>query len=298
MDEKSGPEPEQDLDTTQAVTPPAAPEPTTQISQEELDRKMAQELARRGVAGDEVQRLMTVSRGGSIVPPPKKGPSIATPPELPPSEAFKPHPKISLPEFRESTAQERIEADRILTNANISRRRGLYKQAEGECRQALDLIPADAAALELYGDILQGSGRVDDAVFAYERAVKADPNRKTAEKKYAELTLAQNREIEMLREEFIPRNASISILFSAVFPGAGQLYNGETIKGILVAAAFLACMFAIFFSPYGLPKDKGLGLPTSLVMLLGAVAVLYLYAVVDANLSARRGGRRKSGWEV
>src|SRR5437588_10801481 len=173
--------PPDELEVTQAVQPPQGPEPTVQISQEELDRRMAHELSRRGVASEEVARMLALSRG-ELPPPPKRkgGPVLTSPPELPPSEAFKPLPSITLPEFRESSAQERIEADRQLTAANISRRRGLYKQAEKECRDALELIPSDAAALELYGDILQGTGRVDDAVFAYERAVKADPNRKTA----------------------------------------------------------------------------------------------------------------------
>ncbi len=298
MEERPEQAPPTDLEVTQAVDTPPAPEPTTQISQEELDRQLASELSRRGVAPDEVQRLISLGRGETPIQQTKKsGPAIVSPPVLPPSESFKPQPTITLPEFREASTQDRIEADRLLTAANISRRRGLFKQAEKECRDALELIPADAAALELYGDILQGVGRVDDAVYAYGRAVESDPNRKSAEKKYAELTLAQNREIEMLREEILPRNPTLAIFLSSILPGAGQVYNGQIVKGLVVAAAVLACVWLLGWTNLGFPGSHN-RLTNSVAGLMIVAALIYGYGVVDANSTARRGTRRGSGWEV
>src|SRR5262245_53771397 len=85
-------------DRTQAVEPPPQP------SAEERDRKLAAELARRGIPPDEIQRL--VARGREEPPPPpKKGARvIPTPPPIPPSEAFTPKPTITLPDGRESSA--------------------------------------------------------------------------------------------------------------------------------------------------------------------------------------------------
>jgi hypothetical protein len=287
---------------TQAFAAPQTDEKTTTVdpvSQQDADRRLAGELARRGIPPDEVQRLL--SRGREDLAPlrgkKRPNPALASPPELPPSEAFIPNPTVTLPEFRENTTAERIEADRLLTVANIDRRRGLYKQAEKECMDALQLVPSDAAAIELFGDIMQNVGRVDDAAYAYGRAKEADPKRKTAEKKYAELMLMQNKEIELLRQEFIPRNPSVAILFSAVLPGAGQLYNGELFKGVITLAAVLACTAAILWSPYGVPHSQA-GLPNSLVLLLIVLGVIYLYAVIDAKICATRGKRAKSGWEV
>ncbi len=283
---------------TASPTAVQAPAAETLETQQVADRRLAQELSRRGIAPDEVQRLLSLGRADIPQPTKKRGaPALVSPPELPPSEAFVPKPTITLPDFREHSTQERIDADRLLTGANISRRRGLFKQAEKECLEAIQLVPADAAALELLGDILQSVGRVDDATYAYGRAMEADSSRKTAEKKYAELMLAQNREIEILRQEFIPRNPSVAVLLSGVLPGAGQMYNGETIKGLIALGVTLGILAAIFWSPYGLPHSQN-GIPNSLVTLLIAFCVVYLYAVIDAKIGASRGKRMKSGWEV
>jgi TM2 domain-containing membrane protein YozV len=253
----------------------------------------------RGVPPDEIQRLISL---GNVAGPEKttKNPTPAAPLplELLKEEPFVPKPQITLPAFRDSTEQERAEADRMLTAANVARRRGNFKAAEDSVRSALELAPGDAAALELYGDILQSVGRVDDSAFAYQRAMEADPARKSAEKKYAELALLQNRSVLYLAEEHIPRSPLVAVLFSAVFPGAGQLYNGDMVKGIVTAAVTLALVLAIFFSPWGIPSQKTEQVPASLVVLILILCIVYIFAVIDANLSARRGKRMPSGWEV
>ena len=277
-------------ETTQAVK--------TETPQE-ADRRLAADLARRGVPPEEIQRL--VSMGREAAPTARtKAPSasMVIPPELLKEEPFVPKPEITLPEFRDSSIQERTEADRLLTAANVARRRGNFKEAENNVRSALELVPKDAAALELYGDILQGVGRVDDAAFAYNRAVEADSGRKTAEKKYAELALAQNRFVHVLREEFIPRSAFVAVLLSAVFPGAGQLYNGETAKGVITSALTSLFVYLILWSRWGVPSQKTEQIPSSLIVLILLFAIVYIYAVVDANISAKRGKRMKTGWEV
>lgn len=280
---------------TEALT---APSPSAE-TQQERDKRLASELARRGVPPDEIQRLVAMGRE-QPAPTEKVSsmPTLMIPPELLKEETFVPRPEITLPDFRDSTDEERQEADRLLTAANISRTRGNFKDAESNVRDALERVPKDSAALEIYGDILQSVGRVDDAAFAYQRALEANPARKTAEKKYAELALLQNRAVHLLREEHIPRSPLVAVLFSAVFPGAGQLYNGDTVKGAVTAVLTLILVVAIFWSPWGIPSQKTEQIPSSVITLIILMAVVYLWAVLDANVSAKRGKRLKSGWEV
>lgn len=281
-------------DQTQEV-PATSPPP----SPEEQDRRLAATLTQRGVPPEEVQRLLALGRGATSSPAvaKKASPGLASPPPIPPSAPYVPKPTITLPPFREATPQERMRADSLLTAANVARRRGNFKEAEQRCREAIELTPQDAAALELYGDIFQSVGRVDDALFAYERAKEADPNRASAEKKYAELMLLQNREIERLREEFIPRNANVAVLFSALMPGAGQVYNGEPLKGFLIFLTMVVCLLVLGWTGLGFPGSEG-RISASLVFFVALAALTYIYAVVDANIIARRGKRPKTGWEV
>lgn len=297
--ETAAPIPDAERQTLKADRTQEVPEASASLSPEEQDRRLAATLAQRGVPPEEVQRLLALSRGEtpSSAVAKKASPGLASPPSIPPSEAYVPKPTITLPPFREATPQERMRADSLLTAANIARRRGNFKEAEQRCREAIELTPQDAAALELYGDIFQSVGRVDDALFAYERAKEADPNRASAEKKYAELMLLQNREIELLREEFIPRNANIAVLFSALMPGAGQVYNGEPWKGLLIFLTMVVCVLVLGWTGLGFPGSAG-RISASLVFFIALATMTYIYAVVDANIIARRGKRPKTGWEV
>ncbi|MEP6755909.1 MAG: hypothetical protein ABJA67_10450, partial [Chthonomonadales bacterium] len=138
-------------------------------------------------------------------------------------------------------------------------------------------------------------GKVDDALFAYNRAVEADPKRSLAEKKYAELMLLQNREIDMLREEFLPRNATVAVLISSLFPGAGQIYNGDTIKGIFLMVSDLGIFYLLGWTPYGFHKGP---LSAPLVIMILLAGGLYIYGVIDAYKGAQRGRKMGSGWDV
>ena len=276
---------------TVEVPPPVEPAPKPLSD----DKKLAAELAKRGVASDEVQRLLAM---GTAKPTSgkKSKVNLVAPPAIPPSVPYVPKPTITLPPFREATAQQRMDADRQLTAANIARRRGQFKEAENACRAALELMPKDAPALELYGDILQSVGQVDNALYSYERALEADPTRKTVEKKYAELMLLQNREIELLRSEYIPRSPMVAVLSSALLPGTGQLYNGETTKGLLILLASFGCIGSALWIN-SRPHGRGV-VPTSIYIFIVVSCLIYAYSVVDANNVARRGKKLKTGWEI
>ena len=262
------------------------------------DRKIALELERKGVSKAEVEQFLAMNRpvaaqkGKTGKPIPVDLSTI-----IPPSKPYVPKPTIALPAFRESTVLERMDADKLLTSVNISRRRGQFAQAETDCRAALMLIPKDGAALEMYGDILQSVGRVDDALYAYERALQADPKRTLSEKKYAELMLLQNREIEMLRVEYVPKNPTVAVLLSSLFSGSGQIYNGDTLKGIVLITIFVGCIFAVGKTTQGGQHGHySMNGPMVVIAVLGVSA--YIFGVVDALQCAKRGRKLASGWDI
>jgi tetratricopeptide (TPR) repeat protein len=270
------------------------------LSREEQDRRLATQLLKRGIPPEEVQRLIALGAQEAVsaqVGTPAKTPVAPMPTILPEEEPFVPKPTIILPPPRDATHAEKEQADRLLTAANLARRRGNYVEAEQRCREAIDKNPSDASALEIYGDILQATGRVDDAVLAYDRARQLDPNRRSAERKYADLVLQQNRSIELLSEEYIPRNPMVAVLMSSLLPGAGQMYNGQPVKGLLIAIGMLICVFVLGWTDYGFSTGLTSITPPLVIFMLLAGAI-YIYAVVDANMNARKGRRRKTGWEV
>ncbi|MGC8668186.1 MAG: tetratricopeptide repeat protein [Chthonomonadales bacterium] len=264
--------------------------PASSQNLQEENLRLATELARRGIPPEEINRLLSLG----AAPHAPQAPAQPEPTQAAPRKAFQPRPTITLPEFRPVSDAEKAQADRLLIQANIARRRNRYTEAERLCREAIEYTPSDAAALELYGDILQSIGRVDDALYAYDRARTADPNRSSAERKYAQLTLAQETDILSGAEGAAHRNPSLAVFLSATLPGAGQVYNGQAAKGLAIALAELLAVYLWLWTPLRNPT----GHPNLTAALVALAAVVYIYAVADANIGARQAGRSKSGWEV
>jgi TM2 domain-containing membrane protein YozV len=120
----------------------------------------------------------------------------------------------------------------------------------------------------------------------------------------------------------IPKDPLASAFFSATFPGTGQLYNKEYLRGILTAAGFYGGLFTFQYMLYRWeilnldtfyieeaynpsvvhqvtapkPEDRQVGLPTAEKVALGAGAALmagcYLWGIYDAYQGAKRYNRR------
>ena len=79
----------------------------------------------------------------------------------------------------------------------------------------------------------------------------------------------------------------MSFILSGIFPGLGQLYNGEYLKGVLfiIPGAVLTWLVS-----RAMPADLlALAQPSAAVMLLvAALLALWLWAIIDAW---RAGGR-------
>ena len=243
-------------------------------------RQAEQDLARMGMKPDEIRRLLDAN-ANTTAPPPltSASPLLAAIPVEPAPR----NPKLAvqqklaartadlqsfaaqlqsnsaaarvqaveavsldLPEFRPSTTQERTQAEAILREVYALRKREKYTEALGKCRQALDLVPADAAALEMFGDLLQGVARTNEAMAAYKRATEADPKRASAERKYGDLLVRQQQWSETDPEE-VPKNPIAAAAFSLLVPGAGQIHNGQTLKGAVLLTCAAISMAALLF---------------------------------------------------
>lgn len=189
-----------------------------------------------------------------------------------------------LPEFRESSMQERREAEALLREAHNLRRRERFGEAEQKCRQALELVPKDAPALELLGDILTGVAKLDEALAAYQRATEADPRRTSAEKKYGDL-LVRQQDFENYDPEAVQGNDWVPTLLSALLPGAGQCANGEWMKGVSIAAVLGGIYYFRIFSHTHVAR-KGTDWDTIVVFTI--MGILWVYAISDALSGSKR----------
>lgn len=328
------------LEPTQALAvPPASPPLTAAESHVSADalladetrrRRLESELARMGLSVEEVRRLLTAdatdtdplaktAAHAASAPPPvalagRSAPAPVTSQSLQSVAAERMSANLAarvkaldaislgLPDFRESSPAETRQSEGLLREASMLRRRERFKEAEAKCREALALVPKDAAALELLGDLFQGVARVDEALAAYKRATLADPRRSSAERKYGDLLMRQQN-WNVADPEAIPKNSFAAVLLSALLPGAGQLHNGEWGKGAFFLAATLVCVYLLAYSPWGFQGGhRHGGLNMSLMACIIVASLLYLAGLIDANMGAkqgdRRGGAGKSGWDV
>jgi tetratricopeptide (TPR) repeat protein len=305
----------------------------TLLSDVERRRKIEQDLARMGMSPVEIRRLLEADANSAdplkqsqqspaqapvVVPAPPTRPAKAKPArataetlanfaaQLQTNQAAVQvraieQAALGLPEFRASTPQEMLQAEALMRDAAMLRRREKYGEAEQKCRQALQLVPRDAAALEFLGDLLQGVARIDEALAAYKRAVEADSRRSAAERKYGELLMQQQR-WNASDPEAVPKNPLFAMLLSLLLPGLGQFHNSDTVKGLFFLAADAVCIYLLGFSPWGFAGEHGRhGVSASLVGCFIFTAVVYLSAAFDANVIARQGGPKRggsSGWDV
>lgn len=192
-----------------------------------------------------------------------------------------------LPAFRESSMQEKREAETLLREANNLRRREKFADAERKCREALEMIPKDAPALELLGDILVGVAKIDPALAAYRRAMEADPRRTTAEKKYGDLLVMQQ-QWSGVDPEAVQGNPWVPTLLSTLLPGAGQIANGEWFKGILVMLSLVGIYYYRSFAHITLLRKS---VDWNSLMLLSLAGVIYVWGISDALRVSRQKAR-------
>jgi tetratricopeptide (TPR) repeat protein len=233
--------------------------------------------------------------------------------------------------MRDLAQDEQI--NRLLTVANIQLRRGQAAEAEKAVLEILQSRPDDPAAHEMLADIRLTRGDFAGAEEALQKALALEPGRPTAEAKLARAALRRT-EQERIAQIGVAyaasdtalmrfsgggsrRNSQWAAFGSALVPGLGQYVNGETAKGIIIAAVYFLIIIimavmpdtsglfhqiSLFFVP-NLRADRAAAAPVSgftwfLLILLTAD---WLYAIIDAAAASRRASEsspKNDGWEV
>jgi tetratricopeptide (TPR) repeat protein len=206
-------------------------------------------------------------------------------------------------------SQDRLDA--LLREANILRLRGQAEEAEQCCRAALELEPQEATAHELLGDLLRERGRLEEAAERYQSALAAAPERPSAERKYAEVAL-ELADRQRLRDQaaFLlanppsqvqhRRNVTLAVLLSGLFPGLGQFYNQQPVKGAILVGAALVCLAMGGDALLRLAFTVIAARPSGAVSQWGAWFgflgfVFWLYSVIDAVVTAQKRGSGTAG---
>ncbi len=214
------------------------------------------------------------------------------------------------------------EVERLLRQANLQKMRGQLEDASASVQQALELMPDDADVWAMLGDLRQQAGDMQGAHDAYKRAHELAPDNPAIERKYAQTVLALTSQQEQfqlwqqaiegkLPEEELgpPRQPALAFLLSLVMPGLGQLYNGQIVKGGILLGIMLAGlslfmligdaktalenMIAFVVNPSRMRGD----ISQAHLLITLALFIVWVYAILDAPLSAAARNRRLPGVE-
>jgi tetratricopeptide (TPR) repeat protein len=209
------------------------------------------------------------------------------------------------------TQQNQEKLDALLREANVLRLRGQPEEAEARCRTVLESAPEEPTALEMLGDLTRGRGQLEEAAALYKRAFAAAPVRPSPEKKLAEVTLelAERQRLRdtaalMLQHPPSPqqqrRNVMIALVLSGLFPGLGQFYNHEAVKGTLLVLGSLICLWAggdaLFRLFFTVATTHASGAVNSFGAWFGLLwFVLWIYSVIDAVVTVQKRGQSAGG---
>lgn len=203
--------------------------------------------------------------------------------------------------------------NRLLTTAHVQRMRGNLDEAYSACEEAVTLDPESAVALDMLGDLQVARGELEPAMVHFRKAFQLDP-RPATEEKIAVLALRidEKKRGEAGADSLFPDatrkhlNPSLACALSMLFPGLGQLYNGEYRKGlafVIIWALLLPNLYLVVTAFLGPLVGHG---PRNIAGFVWLLALLQMGVVVasliDASLSAvainRGKTQEKSGWEV
>ncbi len=287
-------------------TPSEQPDPIppeTQARIRELQTLITEHQRKADKAEDEDIREahnLQVSRLGLKVARLRRGQPEELPSEVEKAieEEFEPLPK--------PTVEQLEEAEKLIRRSALERRRGNNQLAGDLLKQAIEVAPGSAMALEALGDDLMERKQFGAAQEAYRTAHRADPESPSIERKLASLSMKglANLSIEdQLRmgsfdSPFIQQgdavaSPKIAVFLSVLFPGSGQLVLGYTKKGLTILGIWLASsiLFIVFATKI---KTGHHSLPTIAYVPLALAAASWLAGVADISMVAK-GPQRLGG---
>jgi len=207
------------------------------------------------------------------------------------------------------TDPTRQRLDQLLREAHIQKMRQQTVAAEDLCKKALELVPDDAMALEMLGDMLVERGKYEDALDAFRRAAATTIRPEVIETKVARTVLRQAEEDrERLEAQLFlsgagaptkeRQNRSTAVLLSLICPGGGQLFKGQMVKGAILLAVTALSAFGwpdclkLLFTVFG--GSRGGEDPNGFLVVLGLVGLaVYIYSLMDAPTSTGRFSRSR-----
>lgn len=212
---------------------------------------------------------------------------------------------------------KRDEVERLLRQAHLEKMRGQSEQARATLQRALELMPDAPDVWELLGDYRREAGDWKGAHEAYQKAHELAPDNPHIERKFAEAVLRLSRQQEQYQmweralggketanATLLPRNPGLAFLLSMQMPGVGQLYNGQWVKGGVLLALWVLGWAVFMLTPgssdfvYNLlaylvnPTRVRGGISAFQVILALMLFVVWVYAMIDAPLSAAARNRR------
>lgn len=237
----------------------------------------------------------------------------------------------STPSLADDLEMERIrqKAGALVMGARRAQRKGQKDEARKLLQQAFLIDANDCGGLELLGDLFMEDGDQEKALKIFERGLQHHPKHHAFEEKIAlchvdldEMRRDQDRRMQILEQGGIEKWQLLStpraFTLSALLPGAGQAYVGQTERGLYCLGAaiitFTGWSFPLYFGLKGaraegvkslgdgfgvaLRNMSGIGPLWFWGMFAGWVAV-YIYASLDAMTQAEKINElRKQGWEV
>jgi TM2 domain-containing membrane protein YozV len=108
----------------------------------------------------------------------------------------------------------------------------------------------------------------------------------------ADDSLANRHPTERLADNSdVLKNPELAGALSVLVPGLGQVYNGETVKGISVLTGFLGGIAVCIAAKIGDTNDS---IGASGWLGVGMIGTAYLWGIIDAPLSANRINRENA----
>jgi tetratricopeptide (TPR) repeat protein len=235
----------------------------------------------------------------------------------------------STPDLRdELDAQMQSEkAGALVMAARSAHRKGEKDKARELLRQAFLIDANDCGGLELLGDLFMEDAEQEKALKIFERGLQHHPGHRAFEEKIglchvdlAEMRRDRDRRAQILEqggiEKWMLLSAPRAFALSALLPGAGQAYIGQTRRGLsllgIAVFTFLAWAIPLYFGlSSASAQGKGWGRFTAALhnmsapgllwfwLMVAAWVAVYTYAALDAMTQAEKINElRKQGWDV
>ncbi|HEX8551830.1 MAG TPA: tetratricopeptide repeat protein [Abditibacteriaceae bacterium] len=158
-----------------------------------------------------------------------------------------------------SALQRAEKAGSLVMAARVHSRKGRRDEARAALREALKLMPTDAGALELLGDMFLEEGEQNKAIAVFQKGLEHHPKHLAFEEKIAiaKLDLAEMESDKIRRQLFLEqgdtekwrdKNPGLAASLSVVLPGAGQFYSDEYERGAVFLGVAIVS-FAAWFWP-------------------------------------------------